>query len=103
MLKEVWLDIEIERMDMYEGVIIKIFLDSGTIEMFMDKKTAAKHRFRLQKLERPVRVKNVNGMYNSGEAITYQIEVNVYYKSHVERMRIDGYDLGRTEVILGIP
>ena len=83
MLKEVWLDIEIERTDTYEGVIIKVFLDSSTIRMFINKKTAAKHRFRLQKLERPVRVKNVNGMYNSREAITYQIEVNVYYKSHV--------------------
>jgi len=70
---------------------------------FMDKKTIAKHKFRLQKLERPVRVKNIDGTYNSGRAITYQIEVNVYYKSYVERMRIDICDLGRTEVILGMP
>jgi len=39
----------------------------------------------------------------SGGAITHQIEVNVYYKSHVERMRMDVCDLGRTEVILGMP
>ena len=69
----------------------------------MDKKTIAKHKFRLQKLERPVRVKNIDGIYNSGRAITYQVEVNVYYKSYVERMRIDICDLGRTEVILGMP
>jgi len=66
MLKEVWLDIGIERMDMHEGVTIKVLLDNGATGMFMDRKTAAKHRFRLQKLERPVRVKNVNGTYNSG-------------------------------------
>ena len=54
-------------------------------------------------MERPVRVKNVNGTYNSREAITHEIEVNVYYKSHVERMRIDICKLGRTEVILGMP
>ena len=69
----------------------------------MDKKTIAKHKFRLQKLERPVRVKNIDGIYNSGRAITYQVEVNVYYKSYVERMRIDICDLERTEVILGMP
>jgi len=69
----------------------------------MDKKTVAKHGFRLQKLERSVRVKNVDGMYNSGGAIMHQIEVNVYYKSYIERMRMDICDLGRTEVILGIP
>ena len=48
-------------------------------------------------------VKNVDGTDNSGEAITHQVEANVYYKSHVERMRIDVYDLGKTEVILGMP
>jgi len=29
--------------------------------------------------------------------------VNVYYKGHVERMRMDVCDLGKTEVILGMP
>jgi len=71
--------------------------------MFIDRKTVAKHGFRLQKLERPVRVKNVDGTYNSGGAITHQIEVNVYYKSHVERIRMNVCNLGRTEVILGMP
>jgi len=102
LLKKVWLDIGIERMDTHEEVTIKVLLDSSTIGMFMDKKTAVKHGFRLQKLERPVRVKNVDGMYNSGGAIMYQIEVKVYYKSYVERIRIDVCDLGRTEVILGM-
>jgi len=27
----------------------------------------------------------------------------VYYKGHVERIRIDVCDLGKTDVILGIP
>jgi len=102
MLKEVWLDTGIERMDTHKGVMIKVLLDSGVMGIFMDKKTTAKHGFRLQKLERPVRVKNVDGTYNSGGAITHQIEVNVYYKSHVKRMRINVCDLGRTEVILGM-
>jgi len=33
----------------------------------------------------------------------YQVKVNMYYKNHVERMRIDVYDLEKTDVILGIP
>jgi len=56
MLKEVWLDIGIERTHTHKGVTIKVLLDSGTTGMFMDRKIAAKHEFRLQKLERPVRV-----------------------------------------------
>jgi len=82
---------------------VKALLDSGVTGMFMDKKMAAKHVFRLQKLERPVAVRNVDGMNNSRGAITYQVEVNVYYKSHVERIRMDVCDLGKTDVILGIP
>ena len=97
------MDIDIEKTNTHKGVIIKVLLDSCAIGIFMDRKIVAKHRFRLQKLERPVRVKNVNGTYNSRGAIIHEIEVNVYYKSHVERIRMDICNLGRTEVILGMP
>jgi len=82
--------------------MVKVLLDSGVTGMFMDKKMAAKHGFRLQKLERPVAVRNIDGTNNSGRAITYQVEVNIYYKSHVERMRMDVCDLGKTDMILGM-
>ena len=45
----------------------------------------------------------MNGTNNSGEAITHQVECNVYYKGHVERMRMDVCDLEKIEVILGMP
>jgi len=102
MLREVWLNIEVEKVDMHEGVMVKALLDSGMTGMFMNKKMAAKHGFRLQKLERPVAVRNIDGTNNSRGAITHQVEVNVYYKSYVERMRIDVYDLEKTDMILGM-
>jgi len=40
--------------------------------------------------------------HDSRGAITHKVEVNVFYKNHVERMKMDMYDLGKTEVILGI-
>ena len=88
---------------MYEDITIKALLDSSTIGMFMDKKTVAKHGFKLQKLKRPIVVRNINGTNNSGGAITHQMEVNVYYKNHVERIGMDVCDLGKTDVILGMP
>ena len=100
MLREVWLSIEIEKVDTHEGVTVKALLDSGTTRMFMDKKMAAKHGFKLQKLDRPMIVRNIDRTNNSRGAITHQVEVNVYYKSHVERMRIDICNLGRTDIIL---
>jgi len=51
--------------------MVKALLDSGTTEMFMDRRTAAKHGFRLQKLKRPIAVRNVDRTNNSGEAITH--------------------------------
>ena len=92
-----------EKVDTHKGIIVKTLLDSGTTGMFMDWKIAARHRFRLQKLERLIIVRNVNGTNDSARAITHQIKVNVYYKGHVERMKMDVYNLGRTNIILGIP
>ena len=103
MLREVWLNIGVEKLDTHKGVTVKALLDSGTMGMFMDKRTAAKHGFRLQKLERPIMVRNINGTNNSAGAITYQVEANMYYKGHIERIRIDVYDLGKMDIILGMP
>jgi len=103
MLREVWLNIGMEKIDTYEGMMIKALLNSSITRIFMDKRTAAKHGFKLQKLERPIAVKNMNRTNNSRGAIMHQVECNVYYKGHVERIRMDVYNLGKTEVILGMP
>jgi len=103
MLREVWLNIGVEKVDTHKGVTVKVLLDSSATGMFMDKKMAAKHGFKLQKLDRPVTVRNVDGTNNSGGAITHQVEVNMYYKSHMKRIRMDVCDLGRTNIILGMP
>jgi len=56
---------------------VKALLDSSTTEMFMDRKMVAKHGFRLQKLERPVTIRNMDETNNSAGAITHQVEVNM--------------------------
>jgi len=71
MLRKVWLNIEVEKIDTHEGVMIKVLLDSGTTGMFMDRQVAARHGFKLQKLERPIAVRNVDSTNNSGGAITH--------------------------------
>jgi len=103
MLREVWMNIGLEKLNMHKGITIKALLDSGATRMFMDKKMAARHGFKLQKLEKSIANRNVDGTNNSGGVITYQVKANVYYKGHVERMRIDVCDLGKIEIILGMP
>ena len=97
------MNIRVEKIDMHEGIMIKALLDSSTMGMFMDRQMAARHGFKLQKLERLLIVKNVDGTMNSGGAITHQVECNVFYKGHVERIRMNVCDLGKMEAILGMP
>jgi len=103
MLREVWMTIGVEKLDIYKSVTVKALLDSSAIGIFMDKRMAARHGFKLQKLDRLIMVRNMNRTNNSREAIIYQVECNIYYKGHVERMRMDVCDLGKTEIILGMP
>ena len=102
-LRAVWMRIGMEKIDIHEGVTVKVLLDSRATGMFVDKKFAEEHRFKLDKLEKPVIVTNVDGTHNSGGDITYEVECNVYYKGHTKRMKFDVCNLGRTEVILGMP
>jgi len=102
-LKEVWMQVGLEKVDSHEGMSVKALLDSGAMGMFADKKFVERNGFRLEKLERPVRIRNVDGTGNSGGLVTHKIEVKIYYQGHVERMKLDICDLGRTEVVLGMP
>ena len=88
----IWLNIGLEKIDIHEDVT----------RIFINRKAAARHGFKLQKLDRPVTIRNIDGMNNSAGAITHLVEVNVYYKDHIERMKIEVCNLGRTEVILGM-
>ena len=50
-LREVWLEVGIEKLDNHEGVTVKALLDSGATEIFVDKKFVEEHGFRLEKLD----------------------------------------------------
>jgi len=103
MLREVWLNIRMEKIDTHEDMMVKALLDSGVTEMFIDRRMAAKYGFKLQKLKKPIAVRNVDGTNNSEGAITHQVECNIYYKSYVKKVRINVCDLGKMKVILGMP
>jgi len=62
---------------MHKGIIVKALLDSGAMGIFMDREMARKHRFKMTKLERPLKVKNMDRTENSEGSITHQAEVNV--------------------------
>ena len=90
------MNVGIEKIDMHEGRTVKALLDSGATGLFISKSLAQKGGYRLIKLDRPLQIRNVDGTGNSGGAITHEVEVNMFYKGHVERVRMDVVRTRRT-------
>jgi len=103
LLWEVWMKVGLEKLENHEGITVKALLDSEATGLFMDTTFAREKRFRMEKIKNPLLVKNVDGTVNIGKAITYQVEYNMFLKGHVERVRMDMCNLGKMEVILGMP
>ena len=95
--------IGLERLDTQEGITVEALLDSGATGLVMSLEFARKKGFKLKKLERPMQVRNVDGSFNRKGPIENTVEVNVYYKRHVERMEIDVIGGQKWGVILGMP
>ena len=102
-LREVWMRIGLEKIDTHKGVTVKALLDSGAMGIFVDRKFAERHGFKMDKLEKALIVTNMDGSNNSRGRITHKVECNVYYRGHQERMKFDVCNLRRTDVILGMP
>ena len=103
LLREVWIKVGLEKLENHERVAVKALLDSRATGLFMDMIFAREKGFKMERIKNPLLVKNVNGTVNVEGAITYQVKCNMFFKGHVDRVRMDMYNLGKTEVILGIP
>ena len=88
---------------MEEGITVVALLDSGVMGLVMSSKFARKQGFKLKKLERLMQVRNVDRSFNKKGPIKNTVEVNIYYKKHVERTEIDVIGGQKWSVILEIP
>ena len=68
---------------------VEALLDSGATGLVMSSEFAKKQGFKLKKLERPINVRNVDGLLNKEGLIENTVEVNIYYQGHRERTEID--------------
>ena len=103
LLREVWLKVGLEKLGNHEGVAVKALLDSGATGLFMNMTFAKEKGFKMEKLRKPLLVRNMDGTINVGGAITHQVKCNMFFKGHMERARMDVCNLGKTELILGMP
>ena len=93
----------LEKLENHKGVAVRVLLDSGATGLFMDMTFAKEKGFKIEKLKKLLLVRNVDGTVNVGRAIMHQVECNMFFKGHVERARMDICNLGKIEVILGMP
>ena len=82
--------------------MVEALLDSGAIGLVMSSEFAKKQEFKLKKLDRPIYVRNVDGLLNKEGPIEHMVEVNIYYQGHRERMEIDVIGGQKWMVILGM-
>ena len=82
--------------------MVEALLDSGATGLVMSSEFARKKGFKLKKLERLIQVRNMDGSFNRKGPIENMVEVNVYYKGHVERTEIDVIGRQKWGVILGM-
>jgi len=102
LLREVWIKVGLEKLENYKGVAVRALLDSRAIGLFIDMTFAKEKGFKMEKLKKPLLVRNVNGTVNARGAIMHQVECNMFFKEHVKRARMDVCNLGKTVVILGM-
>jgi len=92
----------LEKLENHKGVVVKALLDSRATGLFMNTTFAKEKGFKMKRIKNPLLVKNVDGTVNIGGAIMHQVKCNMFFKEHVERVRIDVCNLEKTEVILEI-
>ena len=78
-LREVTVKIGLKRIDTQEGITVEVLLDSRATGLVISSEFARKQGFKLKRLERPMNVRNVDGLLNKEEPIEYMVEVNIYY------------------------
>ena len=90
-------------MENHKRVVVKALLDSSVTGLFMDTQFVKRKGFKLERLKNFLLVRNINETVNVGRAITHQVECNIFFKGHIERVKMDIYNLGKTEMILDMP
>ena len=88
---------------MQKGITVEALLDSRATGLVMSSEFVKKQGFKLKKLERPINVRNMDGLLNKEGLIENTMEINIYFQKHRERMEIDIIGGQKWTVILGMP
>ena len=80
LLREVTVKIGLKQEEKEEGIVTETLLDSEVTGLVISEKFAKRHKFKRTKLERPVYVRNIDGMLNYVGPIVDIVEVEIFFK-----------------------
>ena len=67
-------------------------LDSRATDLVISSEFARKNKFKKKKLERPIYIRSVNGIFNHEEPIEHMVEIELFYRGYKERIEINVID-----------
>ena len=59
--------------------MVETLLNSKVTEFIINSEFTRKQEFKLNKIERSIYMRNVDGSFNKERSIEYTVEVNIYY------------------------
>jgi len=85
-----------------DGITMETLLNSGATGLVISLEFTRKNKFKKKKLKRPIYIRNVNSILNYERLIEYTVEVELFYRGHKKRIKIDIIRDQKYSVILGI-
>jgi hypothetical protein len=79
------------------------FLDCGATGKFIDQLYARRQGLKLELLEKPIKVYNVDGTQNKRGTIRHYVDLNIEIHRRICRERFLVTGLGKHRIILGFP
>ena len=80
-----------------------VMIDSGATSEFINSSLVQRLGIPLLAKSRPRHLYTVDGSHVKGGSVTHEVEITLRMKDHSEIVRLDVADIGRHEIILGMP
>ena len=87
----------------YSKADIKALVDSGATDSFIHPNFAKRMGLRLQPLEQPKKIWNIDDTTNKSGEITHYVDLDIQTKGIHKEMRFLITDIGKEDILLGYP
>ena len=102
LLREVIVKIGLKQKDNEERIVVEMLLDSNVTRLVMSSEFARKNKFKKKKLDRLIYVRNMDNTFNYEGPIEHIVKVELFYRGHKEKIKIDVIEGQKWSVILGM-